>query len=121
MTPYTGEERRRFARAPMRMLINYEIESSIRSDYTTDISGGGLFIQTTNPLPVGTTLLIQLAFPNVPRLIEATGKVVRILEWSASSDSPPGMGIQFIDLKPSDRAFIVQLLWEGPAADKPKR
>ena len=115
---YMGDERRKFTRTPLRMLITYEVESSIRSDYSADISGGGLFIQTTNPLPVGSTVLVQLAFPNVPRLIEATGRVVRTQEWSEASNAPPGMGIQFVDLKPSDQAFIVQFFWEKPSADK---
>ncbi len=121
MQRYQGEERRRFTRAPMRMLIQYEVESAIRSDYITDISGGGLFIQTTNPLPIGSTLLIQMAFPNVPRLIEAIGKVVRIIDLVPSSGVPPGMGIQFVDLKPSDQAFIGQLLWQKPSPDRPKK
>lgn len=101
-------DRRGYRRHAVRLLIDYETKDSFRSDYTADISGGGLFIQTQLPLPVGTEMELKIAFPRIPRLIEVKGAVVWINEHPAD-DKPPGMGIKFIDLKAEDARFIDNL------------
>lgn len=105
-------EKRKDSRAPLKILVDYRSKDLFRSDYASNISGGGIFIQTTNPLPIGTILELQLAFPDIPRLIKITGKVLWVREYGKEEIAVPGMGIQFLDLKREDKAFI-QMLVKG--------
>lgn len=107
MNPF-NPDRRVHKRHAVRLLIEYAAMDSFRSDYITDISGGGLFIQTQVPLPVGTDIELKIAFPSIPKLIEARGVVVRISEH-AVDNKPPGMGIKFVGLKDEDARFINRL------------
>lgn len=104
MNPFSPE-RRAHQRYAVHLLIEYAAKDSFRSDYMADISGGGLFIQTLTPLPVGTEIEFKIAVPSIPKLIEARGIVVRISEQK-TNDEPPGMGIKFIGLKEDDARFI---------------
>lgn len=74
-----------------------------------NISGGGIFVQTTNPLPVGSEVLLRLAFPKVPKLIEVLGRVIWTNEYHKGMTSIPGMGIQFLNLNEESRRFINDL------------
>ncbi len=103
-------EKRKHPRAPIKILVDYWSEDLFRSDYASNISGGGIFIQTTNPFPIGTILQLQLAFPAIPRLIKVTGKVIWVSDYKKGETSVPGMGIQFFDLKKEDKTFIQNLI-----------
>ncbi len=104
MNPFSPE-RRAHQRHVVHLLIEYAAKDSFRSDYIADISGGGLFIQTQSHLPIGTEIELKIAFPSIPKLIEARGIVVRVSE-KQTNDEPPGMGIKFIGLKEGDARFI---------------
>lgn len=105
---HENADRRSYQRHAVRLLIDYEAKDSFKSDYTTDISGGGLFIQTHAPLLIGTEMELKIAFPRIPKFIEIKGVVVWINE-NPTSNKPPGMGIKFIGLKEEDRRFIDSL------------
>jgi len=104
MNPF-NPERRIHQRHAVHLLIEYAAKDSFKSDYIADISGGGLFIQTLTPLPVGTEIEFKIAFPSIPKLIEAKGVVVRVSEQQIS-DGLPGMGIKFIGLTEDNARFI---------------
>jgi hypothetical protein len=51
----------------------------------TDISQGGLFIQTMHPLPVGQQLKLKIRLPSGSKLDRAIGVVRHRLEWGWNS------------------------------------
>lgn len=71
-----------------------------------NISKGGLFIPTRDPLREGTRVVLEFQLPghNVPL------KIPGLVAWSTQYDRKsvliPGMGIRFEELTPADRKKI---------------
>ena len=77
----------------------------------TDIGGGGLFIETTHPVPEGTELKISFAIPDHPwEPIDAHARVVWTRARTYSLVLPPGMGVLFAEMQPEDRSRILDFL-----------
>lgn len=69
-----------------------------------DISAGGAFLCSDLLFEIGEILNLIIELPASQR-IQARGRVVRVAR-GATSDHPPGMGIEFVDLSPADRATV---------------
>ena len=90
------QERRRYKRVPSKILIKYGNAEQFFSDYIQNISRGGIFVPTHNPLPRGTRLHISFSLPYWEGLIETQGTVVHCVRGDPSKGTTPaGMGIQF--------------------------
>ena len=82
---------REHARLPIELEVRYGRLNSFFADYTRNISKGGTFIDTKNPLPAGTRFLFKLLVPGRGERFELAGEVVR-----AESGAPAtGMAIRF--------------------------
>jgi len=78
-------------------------------DYSTDLSEGGVLIQTTSPLPVSTRVELKFRLPNALKLIEVSGEVVWSLPYipgESDLNLIPGMGVKFIKLDESSKMYI---------------
>jgi type IV pilus assembly protein PilZ len=97
MTDASHDDRRRHLRGPIELKVEYKRVNTFFSDYTKNISNGGTFIRTDNPLGVGTEFLFKLHVPALAEPITLKGRVQWIITASsAEADESPGMGIQFI-------------------------
>lgn len=67
--------------------------------HTKNISLGGMFIETAEPLPVGTTVQVRFRVPTQPETIEV-GAEVRWVERNAAGQS--GIGVRFHGLRARD-------------------
>ena len=76
--------------------VAYRSVGSFLSDWATNISQGGLFINTRKPLPVGTEVKILIQLPGAAFPYELHGSVARVTEFDNAANMVPGMGIQFI-------------------------
>ncbi len=106
-------ELRKDARIPLKARVDYELlsEDTFLFEYTSNMSHGGIFLATRNPLPVGTQLSLRFTLPDSKRSIEANGLVVWVNEYKPGGDNlNPGMGIEFVDLKDKDREGIARLI-----------
>src|SRR5690606_21882851 len=77
-----------------------------------DLSKGGLFVATSEPLPVGTLLTLFFILPT-GAVVEAPGTV----RWSRSEqpDLPAGMAVAFEELgADARRAVATFCLWRTP-------
>jgi c-di-GMP-binding flagellar brake protein YcgR len=72
-----------------------------------DISGGGAFLRSDLLFEVGEMLLMEFDLPS-GRHIRTQGRVVRVAR-GGPKDRYPGMGLEFVDLSPDDRAAIARL------------
>ena len=94
------EERRLHRRTPFRALhVRGESKRLHFSGYVRNLSIGGLFLQTTNPKPVGSKLRIQLPLEQELPPLECAAEVVWVQPFDVRSKTPPGMGLHFIDLE----------------------
>jgi type IV pilus assembly protein PilZ len=95
-------ERRREARAPIELKVEYKRLNTFFYDYTKNISKGGTFIKTDKPLDVGTIFLFKLMLPAQASPIALRGEV----RWVVKQGEPmppgvpaghdAGMGIKFV-------------------------
>lgn len=100
----TQLEQRVETRVPIRMRVEYENLSDFLDDYTSNLSLGGMYVHSQNPLALGTRFRLRFRLPNREKPIETYG----IVRWvnEETSQQPAGMGIQFDELKPSDQKSI---------------
>ena len=70
---------------------------------SADVSTGGAFLRTDLLFEVGDVLTLQFSLG--ARAVRAQGRVVRVSR-DLTKDHVPGMGIEFLDLAPDDRAAI---------------
>jgi uncharacterized protein (TIGR02266 family) len=101
------DERRKHQRVPTQILIKYRSADQFFSDYIQNISRGGIFVPTRQPLPENTRLQISFSLPHYGRLITTEGIVVHSVRTdSERADSPAGMGIQFQALSETNQQLI---------------
>ncbi|MDY6953014.1 MAG: PilZ domain-containing protein [Thermodesulfobacteriota bacterium] len=84
-------ERRRTARKPFSLSVQYATEHEILTDFPRDISSGGMFIETSASLPVGQQITLTFSPPKGKKPIQVAAEVV----WTG----PGGVGVRFT--KPS--------------------
>ena len=69
------------------------------SNYMTNISRGGLFIQTEYPLPISSGIHLKFTLPEINMEIESDGKVIWTYDIKKGTGRiTPGMGIKFINM-----------------------
>ncbi len=78
--------------------VDYSTQNDSYRDFITNISEGGLFIDTKESFSVGQALWMTLAFPNHPNPLKIKGKVV----WIISE----GIGVKFENLDPQQLMMI---------------
>ena len=98
-------EKRRSDRLHHELPVAYRSVGSFLTDWATDISRGGLFINTKNPLPVGTMVKLIIQLPGAAFPVDMVGRVTRV-NGDAEVKAGPGMGIEFTDLDGAKRERI---------------
>lgn len=91
------DSRRRDRRATLVLPLEYRNAGHLLVSYCTNLSRGGLFLPTPEPLPVGETVELVLRVPGRDRPVTLEAKV----RWARESDStrgPAGMGVAFYDI-----------------------
>jgi uncharacterized protein (TIGR02266 family) len=86
--------------------VAYRSVGSFLTDWATNISQGGLFINTRSPLPVGTEVRILIQLPGEPKAAAIEGKVTRVTEYDNHHNLVPGMGVEFMALGSDRRAEL---------------
>jgi uncharacterized protein (TIGR02266 family) len=93
--------------------VAYRSVGSFLTDWATNISQGGLFINTRHPLPVGTQVKILIQLPVAAFPVDLVGRVTRVTEFGNEANVMPGMGIEFTDVDAPKReqleAFVQKL------------
>ena len=116
-----GDDKRKDRRADLRSEIQYQTDQEFLAAYTKNISGGGVFIRTSQPLSLNQTVALRFTLPGIERQFEIGGLVV----WVNSSSRgafPVGMGIKFLKITPADADTVAEFVknagGEGSGLDK---
>ena len=116
-----GEENRKDPRAEVRIEIQYRTGQEFLAAYTKNISGGGVFIRTSQPFPLNQAVALRFTLPGINRQFEIGGLVVWV-NSSPRSAFPAGMGVKFMEITPADfsavAAFVKNAGGEGSGLDK---
>ncbi len=107
-TDEDASNRRRADRAGVTVRIDYATIDEIFSEFTRDISEGGVFIETDKPHQLGTEVSMQFQLSGGREVLQTLGRVVRVR--TGTEASPPGMGIEFDELTSDDRSKIDRIV-----------
>jgi uncharacterized protein (TIGR02266 family) len=117
-------------RTPVTLKIKFKSETleQFIERYAIDVSQGGIFIRTKEPLAVGTQMKFEFQLRDASPLIAGEGTVV----WTRENDPSrpaiaPGMGVRFDRLADGSQGILERILAEKakqapqrPAADTTK-
>lgn len=99
-------ERQSHARAPIQFKVEYTQEGETGHGTCLNLSRGGMFIATAHPASRGLDVSLFFTLPGMSHSFSVLGRVV----WMRGEDTGPskttGMGVQFLDPKPSESALI---------------
>ncbi len=117
-----SEEPRKTPRVPARMRVEIEEQDPQRYLTAVNISEGGIYLRTHEPLPENTLLHLSFNLPLDADTIRVAGAVVRTTRLGAHLETEPGMGLRFVDLAEDTRnrirnyvqwSLIGDLEWES--------
>lgn len=107
------DDAREDSRAAVTLKVGYTRLNTFFADYTKNISKGGTFIRTTQPLELGTEFIFELTVPSANEAISGELKILLtgVVKWivkegEATPDKPPGMGIAFVFKSEEERARV---------------
>jgi type IV pilus assembly protein PilZ len=104
------KDRRSAERVPVEIPVDYRSEKTFLFASIRNISELGIFVETRDPLPPGTSLTLHFDLP-VGTRVEERGEVVWINPYRPGEENlNPGMGIRFLSLSPQAREMIVDLV-----------
>ncbi len=95
-------------RHEVHVTVSHESVYSLRQDEVTNISGGGLFLRTDRPLPVGTVLYMSIDAGLSDGPISVVGKVAWLRPTGESE--PAGIGVSFLPLEPGEQRRLAEYL-----------
>lgn len=85
-------------RFDVQITVDWSTRDMFLSNHVTNLSKGGLFIQTPTPLPLNSEVFLKLTLPDVDAVVETKGRVVWTYDVrKGTSRVVPGMGIRLVD------------------------
>lgn len=98
-------ERRSAPRVRIESALGAHSGARFLAGEASDLSTGGLFVATSDPLPLGTELTLGLLLPDGHRVV-----VDAVVSWARGphAGGPEGMGVRFVRLSREDAAAIAR-------------
>lgn len=90
--------------------MEYECLEDFLTDYSANLSVGGMFIETSRPLPLGTRLHLRFSLPGFSEPLDTEAEVRWVLDEDATGPLPTGMGVRFEQMSAEDSEKIRGLL-----------
>ncbi len=103
-------EQREEPRVEVDVEVQYRTAQEFLSAYSRNISGGGIFVGTPQPLPLNHSVRLRFTLPGIPHRFEVNGIVVWSNPGSGRSSLPSGMGIKLLDLDPHSKGLIAEFV-----------
>jgi uncharacterized protein (TIGR02266 family) len=100
------QNKRQHERVQKQVKSQVENESMITFSSTQDMSSGGLFISTPDPVSPGSEVNLSIKLPDGEYL--TVRGIVRWTKDEGTGETRAGMGIEFVDLSEEDSAKIKQ-------------
>jgi type IV pilus assembly protein PilZ len=94
-------------RVPKVLSLSYKDRDSFIKAYTSNISKGGVFIKTDNPLPAEEQFVLKLQLPDIPESLKIKCQVAwRRKNVQETERKPNGMGVKFEEMSKSDSEVL---------------
>ena len=116
-TEKTGQERRKFPRKPLSLLVQFRFNTfeNFLAEYSDNISLGGIFIRTETPKEKGSIIYLQFSLEDGEQLIEGVGPVVHVNEPGVAG-RVPGMGVEFMNFDDASMRLIEEICQSRPSS-----
>jgi CRP/FNR family cyclic AMP-dependent transcriptional regulator len=102
---------RQTTRVRKSLSLTYKDDRAFIKAFTGNVSSGGLFIRTENPLPQGEKFFLKLQLPDVSEPLKINCEVVWSRRKSEATDTrPPGMGVKFLEMSRQDSDVLQKYL-----------
>ncbi len=108
-------------RVDVNLEVQYRTAQEFRAAYAKNISGGGIFIRTQEPLPLNREVQLRFTLPGIARTFLVPGLVVWTNPNPSRSSFPTGMGLKFMDLDPEAKTILGEFVKEHLAAEGSKQ
>src|ERR1044072_4912981 len=121
MSPDPTNPPSKFARERARVPLERKISLKFKefrgfiTEYSQNLSMGGMFIRTTSPKPVGTIFDFELSLTDDFKLVQGIGEVLWVRDVDDGPERPSGMGVRFLDLSSESRRLIQRIVEEQVA------
>jgi uncharacterized protein (TIGR02266 family) len=104
------QERREEPRVEAEIEVRYRTAQEFLSSYSLNISGGGIFVRTSEPLSLNRVVRLRFMLPGISHCFDVSGIVVWSNPGSSRSSLPPGMGIKLVDLDPHSKHLLAEFI-----------
>ncbi len=90
--------------------LNFESMRRFQGEFSPNLSKGGIFIDTGEPLNPGSVVRFRVILPEEFVFLEGTGVVEWIRSAEAICDGSPGMALRFVTLSAQNQELVEQLV-----------
>ncbi|MFH1809839.1 MAG: TIGR02266 family protein [Pseudomonadota bacterium] len=101
---------RREERIPARLRVEYRRAGKVEVDLAGNISTGGAFVRTANPLQVGDPLLLSFDVPDRRLPLQVAARVKWVTPFGDINNALAGMGVEFVALDDDKRQALQSLV-----------
>lgn len=102
--------RQAHARVSVRFDVEYTQEGVVGQGTCLNVARGGMFIATERPGAPGTEVMLHFTLPGLSCPLSLLARVAWMCEGKTGPSAVSGMGVQFLDPKPSEAALIGALV-----------
>jgi len=105
-------EKRGFARTPVTLWVKVAGKKQKKDveSITCNLSGGGLYVETNEPLPLGSPVTMEFNLPKGGPTIYARGEVAWSGRTMVRRVCLPGMGIELTEITEEDRIRLLEFV-----------
>lgn len=107
--PNPTESRRSHPRVDVNVSVDIVLGNQFFTGFSENLSSGGIFVATSDIVPIGTQVDISFTVPGYTHTFFAAAQVRWIREESAGF-GPGGMGIQFSGMSQEDQDLLYEIL-----------
>ncbi len=109
--------KRKAPRVKARLKVKFRNAAAFITEYTHNISKGGIFIRTKNPCKLWDKVEVVLVMPEDGQEVSAFGEVIHVVSADQATDSQPaGMGLQLAQIDSKDQELIEEFIKNHLAA-----
>jgi len=109
-----GKERRKSVRIDSNLMVHLEIEGIFSKALVTNISLGGVFVETEIIQPIETKVILHMFLPNQNEVAKVDSvKAKSTVAWSNPQDlhwAKKGIGLKFLEIEKQDKELIKEYI-----------
>jgi len=106
---FTAEDERTEERICAALQVSYDSYNEFITEYTRDVSKGGIFINTRRHHEINEIVDLSLIVPGIDKPLIIKGQVAHI-KIQDVPDEEAGIGVKFIEINPESRKALIDFM-----------